>query len=203
MPTDFSTEYSHRRDDELLRLASERDALTGEAAAALDVELRRRNFTDSDVIEYQKFARLQERLEQRNQRRKASGTLADPQSLLNKLVALAFGGGIYFAYRAIPNPYRLSPGWEQAATNVLVAATVIVYMMGDWRKVSFWRMLTISSTIQLLVLRIFAERLPKFDYGPSTIGIVIGIIIFFLLYAVNWIWQRNAAHEDSWTGQSE
>jgi len=187
MPTDFSTEYSRRTDDELLRLALERDALTDEAAEALEVELQRRNLTESDRIEYQKFAKLQERLERRNQHRRNSGTFVDRESLLNKAVAAAFGAGIFFTYRAIPAHYQLSPGWEQAAANVLAAATVIVYMMGQWRKVLFWRMLTVSSTIQLLVLRIFAERLSKFEYGPSAVSILIGLIIFFVVYAIVWM----------------
>ena len=36
MPTDFSTEYSQRSDDELLHLATQRHYMTAEAVAALD-----------------------------------------------------------------------------------------------------------------------------------------------------------------------
>jgi hypothetical protein len=68
MPTDFSIEYSQRSDDELLHLASERHSLTMEAVAALDAELRRRNLTESDRVEYQKFVKRQERREWRRRR---------------------------------------------------------------------------------------------------------------------------------------
>src|SRR5580692_11794335 len=74
MLSDFSTEYSERSDDELLHLASERHSLTTEAAAALDAELRRRNLTESDRVEYQKFVKRQERREGRRRPRwKISG----------------------------------------------------------------------------------------------------------------------------------
>jgi hypothetical protein len=59
MLTDFSTEYSQRIDDELLHLATQRHSLTTEAAAALDAELRRRNLTDSDRVEHQRFVKEQ------------------------------------------------------------------------------------------------------------------------------------------------
>ena len=53
MSNDFSTEYSEWGDDELLLLASDPCALTTEAAAALNAELRRRNLTESDQAKYQ------------------------------------------------------------------------------------------------------------------------------------------------------
>ena len=52
---DFSTEYSQRGDEELLHLATQRHSLTTEAVAALDAELSRRNLTESDRVEHQKF----------------------------------------------------------------------------------------------------------------------------------------------------
>ena len=63
MLNDFSIEYSERSDDELLHLATQRHSLTTEAAAALDVELRRRNLTESDRVEHQKFEERQGRRE--------------------------------------------------------------------------------------------------------------------------------------------
>ena len=73
MIIDFSAEYSHRSDDELLHLASQRHTLTPEAAAALDAELRLRKLTESDRLEHQKFVRRQERHEGRRRRWKIPG----------------------------------------------------------------------------------------------------------------------------------
>jgi hypothetical protein len=77
MLNDLFTGYSKRSDDELLHLASARHSLTTEATAALDVELRRRNLTESDRIEHQRFVKRQERRESRRHRRKTFGTLKD------------------------------------------------------------------------------------------------------------------------------
>ena len=54
---DFATEYAKRSDDELLHLASARHSLTTEAVAALDAELHRRNLTEPDRVEYQRFVK--------------------------------------------------------------------------------------------------------------------------------------------------
>lgn len=59
MPIDLTTEYSQRSNDELLQLATQRQFLTTEAAAALDAELRRRNLTDLDRVEHQQFVKEQ------------------------------------------------------------------------------------------------------------------------------------------------
>ena len=59
MPIDLTTEYSQRSDDELLQLATQRHSLTTEAVAALDAELHRRNLTDSDRVEHQRFVKEQ------------------------------------------------------------------------------------------------------------------------------------------------
>lgn len=59
MPIDLTTEYSQRSDDELLQLATQRHSLTTEAVAALDAELHRRNLTDSDRVEHQRFVKQQ------------------------------------------------------------------------------------------------------------------------------------------------
>jgi len=67
----FSAEYSERSDDEILLLASDRDSLTGEAATALDAELRRRNLTQSDQVKYQQFVKRNEQREARRRRRRA------------------------------------------------------------------------------------------------------------------------------------
>src|ERR1700681_891937 len=113
MLNDFSTEYSQRSDDELLHLASERHSLTPEAAAALDAELRRRNLTETDRVEHQKFAKWQERLEGRKRRWKIPG-LKDRLTWRDILGAFATMALITFTYLALPRRYNLKPDWQDA-----------------------------------------------------------------------------------------
>ena len=67
----FSDEYSELSDDEILRLASDRDSLTDEGATALDAELRRRNLTQADQVKYQQFVKRNEQREASSRRRRA------------------------------------------------------------------------------------------------------------------------------------
>ena len=77
MLNDFSAEYSERSNDELLQLASDRHSLTTEAVAALDAELHRRNLTDSDRVEHQRFVKRQEQREAKSTGEKHS----DPSNI--------------------------------------------------------------------------------------------------------------------------
>src|SRR2546421_10897285 len=109
MPNDLFTGYSERNDDELLHLASARHSLTTEAATALDAELRRRNLTESDRIQHQRFVKRQERCESRRRRRKTFGTFKDQltwRDLLWTLVAMVL---LWLTYLALPSRYHMKP----------------------------------------------------------------------------------------------
>ena len=56
--------------------------LTTEAATALDDELRRRNLTEADRIEYQRFVKRQEQREAKGHHRKTFGTFKCAEFLL-------------------------------------------------------------------------------------------------------------------------
>ena len=97
MPIDFSTEYSQRGDEELLHLATQRHSLTTEAVAALDAELSRRNLTESDRVEHQKFEKRQERREFRGRRCKLFGKRQfSRRELLSAFGAMAVIACAYF-----------------------------------------------------------------------------------------------------------
>ncbi len=155
MLTDFSTEYAQRSDDELLHLASERHSLTTEAAAALDAELRRRNLTESDRLEYQKFVKRQERREWRRRRWKIpTPGLKDHltwRDILEALGAMAF---ISFTYLALPSRYQLKvkADWQEAAVIVMITSVTVIFSAISWRKIAFWISLGIPSAIQLVPL---------------------------------------------------
>ena len=75
-------EYSKLSDDELLLLASDRASLRAEAAAALDVELRRRNLTPSDQTKYLHFVKRNEQLEVMRRRTRGWEILRDVFGLI-------------------------------------------------------------------------------------------------------------------------
>jgi hypothetical protein len=121
MLNDLFTGYSERSDDELLHLVSARHSLTTEATAALDVELRRRNLTESDRIEHQRFVKRQERRESRRHRRKTFGTLKDRFTWLDLLWALLAIALISSTYLALPSRYHMKPDWQETAAYAMFA----------------------------------------------------------------------------------
>jgi len=190
MLTNFSTEYSQRSDDELLDLATQRHSLTTEAAAALDAELRRRNLTESDRVEHQKFAKRQERRELRGRRRKIFGKRQFSWlELLSAFVAMAV---IACAYLALPTRYHLKPDWEEAAVCVMIPfAFVAVGWRSLWRDITFWMALILSSTIQLAIVHAWVRRTGELSRGAGKLATFLGFVLFVAIYGCIRLLRRN------------
>ena len=188
MYTDFSTEYSRQSDDELLQLASERHSLITEAAAALDAELRRRNLTESDRVEHQRFVKQQEQREAKRQRARGRrwrfGNLRDRLTWVDLLWGLAAVALISFAYLALPRRDRMGPDWQDAAVIVMLTSVGVAIASRRllWRKFTFWISLLISSAIHLVVVHAFTQRLGDLDRSQGRGAIFLGFLLFFAVY---------------------
>jgi len=186
MLTDFATEYSRRSDGELLHLASARHSLVPEAAAALDLELRRRNLTDSDRIEHQKFAKRQERREGRretNLRRRWEGLgLKWKLKLREKLEMLAVMAVILVAYFALLSRYHLNPDWQEAALIVMLTAVGLVFIVRSWRNIVFWISLGVSSAIHLIVVHAWTRQTADHGHARAKIAFFLGFVLFLVVY---------------------
>jgi hypothetical protein len=182
MLTDFTTEYSQRRDDELLQLSSERSALTAEAVDALDVELLRRNLTEADQAGYQKFKKQQGRRERRHRRIKLRGTYEDRLEWREVLCAFFVMGVITATYLSFPSRYRLSPDWEEAAAMVMISSTLIFFLMSEWQEMIFLVSLAISSVIHLLLAHAVMRRFPDLSRAAAKGVMVLGLVIFAVVY---------------------
>jgi hypothetical protein len=190
MLTGFSTEYFQRSDDELLHLATERHSLTPEAAAALDAELRRRNLTESDRVEHQKFVKRQQRREGRSRRRWKIPGFKDRLTWREILGAFAAMGLIAGTYLALPSRYHLRPDWEQAAVIVMIASVMVVFAASALRKIAFWVSLGISSAIHLFVVHSLTRRIPTLSRGAGKGAVVLGFVLFLVVYGVVRFFQR-------------
>ena len=190
MLADFSTEYSQRSDDELLHLATQRHSLTTEAATSLDAELRRRNLTESDRVQHQKFAKRQERREFRGRRRKIFGKRQlSWLELLSAFVAMAVIG---CAYLALPRQYHLKPDWEESAVCVMIPAVLVAAgRRSSWRDITFWIALILSSTIQLAVVHAWVERTGGLNRGAAKLAAFLGLVLFVAIYGCIKLLRRN------------
>lgn len=190
MLADFSTEYSQRSNDELLHLATQRHSLTMEAAAALDAELRRRNLTEFDRVEHQKFVQRQEQREFRNRRRRIFGKRKFSWlELLSTFVAMAV---IASAYLALPKRYHLKPDWEEAAVCVMIASVIVtVGWRSLWRDMAFWIALILSSAIQLVVAHAWVQRAGELSRGAGKLATLLGFVLFVAIYGCIRLLRRN------------
>jgi hypothetical protein len=193
MFTEFSAEYSQKSDDELLHLATERRYLTTDAAAALDLELRRRNLTESDRVEHQKSVKRKERRESHVRRRKIFGKRQFSWlELLSLFVAMA---AIVAAYCALPTRYHLQPDWEEAAACVMiVSVAVTIGWRSLWRDIGFWTALILSAAIQLVVVHAWLERAGELNRNAGRVAIFLGFGLFVAFYGcIRLLRNRRAA----------
>ena len=195
MLTDFSTEYSQRSDDELLYLATQRHYLTTEAAAALDAELGRRNLTESDRVEHQKFVKRQERRESKGRRSLFGKRQFSWLELLSAFLAMAV---VVFAYLALPQQYHLKRDWEEAAVCVMIPLVMVtVGWRSLWRDIAFWMALILSSVVQLAVVHAWVQRAGKLSRGAGKSAALLGFILFVAIYGSVRLLRRNFYGEGS------
>lgn len=196
MGIDFSAEYSQRSDDELLQVATQRHYLTGEAATALDAELRRRNLTESDRVEHQKFAKRQQRRESTRWRWKILGKRRfSGLELISAFVAMGVIAGTYFA---LPARYHLKPYWEEAAVCVMIPSVLVISGWKSlWRNSTFWIALILSSAVQLAVVHAWVQRLGGLNRTTGKVATFFGFVLFLAMYLCLRLLRRNFYGEDA------
>jgi membrane protein YdbS with pleckstrin-like domain len=184
MANDLFTGFSDRSDEELLHLASARRSLTTEAAASLDVELRRRNLTESDRLEYQRSVKRAEQLEARQHRRKPLDPLKKQLTWLDLLCLLPAIVLILIADVALSGRYHIRSEWANAAAFAIIVMLFIVVGTKRifWQKLSFWLSLLISSAICLSIFHFWLQRSPNPPYGAGRGVAVFGLFLFLGIY---------------------
>lgn len=190
MSRDFSTEYSELSDDELLHLAIERTSLTDEAVVALDAELSRRNLTQSDQTNYQRFVNRTEHREFRTRRRKIFGK--SRFSWRELLSYFAVIGLIFFVYFALPKQYRFKPDWNDAAVcTMLSTVMIIIGWRSLWRDTGYWTALVLSSYVQLILVHGWTRRVGELSRGSGKAGALLGFILFLAVYGCIRLFRRK------------
>lgn len=166
-------------------MASDRAALTTEAAVALDAELRRRNLGESDKHKFQQFVGRNERREARRRRKKIFGTRTSLRSWVDLLLGLLIIALISFTYLALPGEYHMRPDWQEAAVHVMFASVFIaVFSRSWWRKISFWMSSIFSSAIHAVVVHAWVQRVGEFSRGQGKLAILLGFVLFGVVYGL-------------------
>ena len=204
MLNDFSTEYSERTDDELLHLASQRHFLTAEARTALDAELSRRNLTESDRIEHQRFVKRQEQREAKKHRRKPFGPFKYQLSWRDILWAFAAIALVSFSYLALPSHYHMKSDWQDAAFIVMMTSVLIAIASRSvfWRNFAFWMSLVMSSAIHLVLVHSWTRRLGDLSRSQGRGAALLGFVLFLAIYGFVRLLQRMFHSEGDQTTHS-
>lgn len=192
MATDFSHEYAHLDDEELLEIASDRVSLTEDAKSALDAEMSKRKLTLTDVQEHQRLVEQNRRRETRRGNRKLFGSRRDRQAKIETLfsfLGLALGMALLtIVYLSLPRQYGFSASWEETALFVMLGSgCVLVAGSSLWRKVRFWFSLLVSSTCHALLVHAWIVRAGSLVEKDRTYGhaaILAGPLLFFAVYGV-------------------
>ncbi|HUS18606.1 MAG TPA: hypothetical protein VMZ25_03065 [Terriglobales bacterium] len=196
---DFMIKYGQMKDDEVLALASARSSLTEEAGSALDSELRRRNLTESDQVNYERFVNNANRRESRKLRRKIFGRRVTNDSWVDDLTFIYWSALamtlIAFAYLALPARYQFVPDWRDAATNMMfVSVPIAVGGFSYWRKLSFWIVLLVSSTLHLLLVHAWIIKVGAFTVGrggSERWAWFLGVVLFFLVLGISGMFRQR------------
>jgi hypothetical protein len=186
--TEFFSNYAGLRDEELLQIASDRISLTPEAAAALDAEMVRRTLTSADLTQHEKSVRQQTRREARRGRRKLFGRSRSRESLGDGLFTFLWAvlvfSLIWIGYVALPGRYHFSPDWEQTSVQVMIATILIAAASRFWwSRITFWISLTISSTIDAILLHMWIVRFgPPEGRRSLRLPFLLGVVLFGIVY---------------------
>jgi hypothetical protein len=188
----FSPDYSQRSDDELLRLASDRASLTPEAGAALEAELRRRNLTNADQAEYQRRVKRYKRWEAKTQIRLILDTPRYRRELIRVFFAVVVMVLILEAYLGLPNRYQMNPDREEAAAYMMLASVLVAVSSNSrWRKIVFWMLLVISSSIHVVIIHAWIQRMGSLSLRQGALAILLGLVQFYTFNALVWLLRRK------------
>lgn len=204
MLNDFSAEYSERTDDELLHLASQRHFLTTEARISLDAELSRRNLTEADRIEHQRFVKRQEQRDAKKHRRKPFGPFKYQLSWHDIVWAFAAVALISFSYLALPSRYHMKSDWQDAAFIVMMTSVLIAIASRSvfWRNFAFWMSLIMSSAIHLVLVHSWTRRLGDLSRNQGRGAALLGFVLFLAIYGFVRLLQRMFHREGDQTTHS-
>jgi hypothetical protein len=194
-------EYRKKTDEEILRLALDRDQLTPEGVSALTDELARRKITVERLKAFSKEENRQRRKEAfRSKRRRARAT--DRWSLRIQVgAAYAIGLLLYLLL-----PFKIPKEWQDAAFVTFLCTVGIGFSFREfWKRLSFWVSLAIAAVAQLSVIKALNPG-AHWHYKDASFvtGLVVGFFVWGAMFLLlRHVWQDLVTHSDDRHGNPE
>jgi hypothetical protein len=177
-------EYRKKTDEELLRLARDREQLTPEAASALTDELARRKI---EAERFKAFSKEEERQGRKEAfRSKRQRTRTTGRWWLRVQLFAAYGIG-FLVYHFLP--FKIPKEWEDAAVVTFLCTVAIGFIFHEfWKRFSFWVSLAIAALAQLWVIKVLN---PTAHWHYHNASILTGFAVGFFVWGAMFLLLRR------------
>ena len=188
-------QYRKKTDEELLRLARDREQLTPEASSALTDELARRKIATERLKAFSKEEERQGRKDAFRAKRRRERTADRWWSRIQLFAAYAIGFLVYYFL-----PFKIPTEWEDAAVVTFLCTVAIAFMFQEyWKRLSYWVSLTIAAIAQLWVIKVLN---PKAHWHDKSASILTGFAVGLLAWGAVFLLLRRVHHDlDTLSGQ--
>jgi hypothetical protein len=175
-------QYRKKTDDELLRLARDREQLIPEASSALADELARRKIAAGRVEAFSKEGERQGRKDAFRSKRERARVAGRWWSTIQLFAAYAIGLLVYHFL-----PFKIPTQWEDSAVVTFLCTVAIGFVFQEyWKTLSYWVSLTIAAVAQLWVIKVLNPKAHwHYKSAPILTGFAVGLLawgaVFLLL----------------------
>ena len=181
-------EYRKKTDEELLRLARDREQLTPEAISALTDELARRKIA---AQRFKAFDKEEERYgckETFRLKRQRARTAGRWWPRIQLVAAYAIG---FLVYHLLP--FKIPREWEDAAVVTFLCTVAIGFMFQEfWKRFTFWVSLAIAAFAQLWVIKALN---PSANWHYKNASILIGFAVGLLVWGAMFLVLRRVSQD--------
>jgi hypothetical protein len=181
-------QYRKKTDEELLRLARDREQLTPEANSALTDELARRKIAAGRLGAFSKEEERQRRKDAFRSRRRRARVAGRWWSRFQLFAVYAIGLLVYHFL-----PLKIPTGWEDAAVVTFLCTVAIGFMFQGYRKrLSYWVSLAIAAVAQLWVTKVLN---PKAHWHYKNVSILTGFAVGLLAWGAAFLLLRRLCQD--------
>jgi len=177
-------EYRKKTDEELLRLARDREQLTPEAISALTEELANRKIAAERFKAFNKQEERHGRKEAFRSKRQRARAAGRWWSRIQLVAGYAIG---FLVYHLLP--FKIPREWEDAAVVTFLCTVAIGFMFQEfWKRFSFWVSLTIAALAQLWLIKVLN---PSANWHYRNASILIGFAVGLLVWGAMFLLLRR------------
>jgi hypothetical protein len=185
---ELADEYRKKTDEDLLRLARDREQLTAEANSALTDELARRKIAAERFKAFSKEEARQGRKAAFRSKQQRARVAVRWWSRIQLVAAYGIGFLVYYLL-----PFKIPRDWEDAAVVTFLCTVAIGFTFQEfWKRLSFWVSLAIAALAQLWVIKVLN---PTAHWHYHNASILTGFAVGFLVWGAMFLLLRRVCQD--------